>query len=68
MSQEAVEIFIGRIITDERFRKQAIKSVDQACSTVGLKVSSPEMGYLRQLDFALFGEVALTIDGAIRRG
>jgi hypothetical protein len=68
MSQEAVELFIGRIITDEKFRKQAIKSVDQACSTIGLKVSAQEISYLRLLDFTLFGEVALTIDGAIRRG
>ena len=68
MSQEAVEVFIGRIITDEKFRKQATKSVDQACSTIGLKVSSQELIFLQQLDFTLFGEVAMSIDGAIRRG
>jgi hypothetical protein len=67
MSQEAVEIFIGRIITDEKFRKLAIKSVDKACLSVGLKVSAQELSYLRKLNFALFGEVAVTIDGSIRR-
>lgn len=67
MSQEAVECFIGRIITDKNFRQKAVVSLEQACISVGLTILPREMVNLKSLNFTLFGQMAETLDDAIRR-
>jgi hypothetical protein len=67
MSQEAVERFLGRVITDGRFREQAKESLAQSCLSEGYALSQKETAFLTGLDFRLLGFVATTLDDAIRR-
>lgn len=67
MSQESVERFLGRVLTDERFREKARFSLDQCCSTEGYSFSPSERTHLAKLDFRLMGFVATTLDGEILR-
>ena len=67
MSQDAVESLLGRIITDALFREHAAASLERAGRSVGLSLSGPELRGLEGLDFVLVGQVADSIDSAIRR-
>ena len=67
MSQEAVERFLGRVITDERFRKQAMSALEQSCLSEGYALSPTETAFLAKLDFRLLGFVATTLHDSIRR-
>jgi len=67
MSQEAVERFLGRAITDERFRERARLSLEQSCLSEGYAISQTEAEYLANLDFRLLGFVATTLADSIRR-
>ena len=67
MSQESVESFLGRAITDDRFRKRAMVSFEQCCLSEGYSISKAEYSYLEKLDFKLLSFVATTLDDAIRR-
>lgn len=67
MSQESVERFLGRLITDERFREKAKSSLEQSCRTAGYSLSPEETKYLAQIDFKLFSFVSSTLDEAIIR-
>jgi len=67
MSQEAVERFLGRAITDERFREKAKSALEQSCISEGYSLSQTEVAYLANLDFRLLGFVATTLNDSIRR-
>jgi hypothetical protein len=67
MSQEAVERFLGRAITDERFRKRASVAFEQCCISEGYSLSAYESTQLSKLDLRLLSSVAATLDDAIRR-
>jgi hypothetical protein len=67
MSQEAVERFLGRVITDERFRERASKSLEKSCISEGYALSNTEVAYLASMDFKLLGLVGRTLDDSIRR-
>lgn len=67
MSQESVERFLGRVITDERFRHRAQASLDQCCTSDGYCFSPTELAHLAKIDYRLLGFVATTLDGEILR-
>jgi len=67
MSQESVERFLGRVITDERFREMAKRSLEQCCSAEGYCFSPAERQHLSNIDFRLLGFVSSTLDGEILR-
>jgi hypothetical protein len=67
MSQESVERFLGRVITDERFRDRAKNSLEQLCVSEGYTLSKSETEYLENIDIRVFSIVALTLDDAIKR-
>lgn len=67
MSQNAIESFIGRAITDKSFRQLAMVSLEYACASAGLTVSSVETVCLKSLDLSLFDQLAENVDVAIRR-
>ena len=46
MSQESVERFLGRAITDERFRDRAMASFEQCCLSEGYTISESELLFL----------------------
>lgn len=68
MSQASVESFLGRVITDERFRAKAIRSLENTCREEGLTLSPEELSYLKKVDLALVGQVTENLDKAIKRG
>lgn len=67
MSQNEVERFLGRIITDADFRAQAERSVERACYSKGFALSAVELSLLSRLDLQLFQQLSETIDDSIRR-
>ncbi len=67
MSQSSVETFLGRIITDRRFRQLAMVSPEYACSNAGLELTSLEKVSLQALDLSLLDSMAENIDIAIQR-
>lgn len=50
MSQEAVEQVLGRLITDERFRRQAADSLETACLREGYRLLPAELRMLTDLE------------------
>ncbi len=67
MSQDSVERFLGRVITDEDFRECAKDSLSDACSKCGYKLSRHEEEILRILDLDDFVRIAKSIDKRIKR-
>jgi len=67
MSQNEVERFMGRIITDAEFRACAERSLERACYSEGYALSAVELSLLCNLDFQLFQQVYETIDDSIKR-
>jgi hypothetical protein len=50
MSQEAVERLLGRLITDERFRRLAVDSLEETSLQEGYRLSPAELQLLSGLD------------------
>jgi len=67
MSQDGVERFLGRIITDADFRTRAAQSLEKTSRMAGITLSTEEVALLKSIDFALFGQVGDTISDSIRR-
>jgi hypothetical protein len=69
MSQESVERFLGRLITDDDFREQLQnqKSFYKTCREGGFKLTDGEENILRRIDFAQFASLADSLDQGIRR-
>ena len=67
MSQECVEKFIGRLITDDTFRNLAQRQFRHACRELGLMLTEHEEAAMQKLDYALFDDIAGLVDCAIRR-
>ncbi len=58
MSQEAVERVLGRMITDERFRRLASDSLDVICLQEGYLLTPTEVRLLSGLEFQHVTEFA----------
>jgi hypothetical protein len=67
MSQECVEKFIGRLITDDGFREDVRICFRTACREQGFVFSVDEGEALKDIDYDLFAEIATEIDGSIKR-
>lgn len=67
MSQEAVERVLGRLITDERFRRLVANSMETACLHEGYPLSVKELRLLAALDLRRFGELADGLDPCLCR-
>ena len=67
VSQDAVERLLGRLITDEHFRKMAADSLFLACQQTGFLLSSTEMELLSGLDIGWFAESSRRIDQGLCR-
>lgn len=67
MGQDSVERYIGRILTDDLFRRNANLSFDKICAAEGLVFTNEERQALRGLDHELFERLSTRIDMGIKR-
>jgi len=67
MSQDAVERLLGRLMTDDRFRRIAEVSLDSACLQEGYRLTSVELSLLSTLDIKQVAELAAMIDPGLCR-
>ncbi len=67
MSQEGVEKFLGRLLTDDAFRHRAVSSPADACRLEGYALSVEELQAIRREDLARLAIVAQQLDSRIKR-
>ena len=67
MSQEAVERFLGRLLTDDEFRKRATTALADACREEGYSLSHEELRAIGPEDFERMKSVAEELDSSIKR-
>ena len=67
MSQQAVERAIGKLVTDESFRRRFAADPARASLEAGLSLSASELSALAQISGAALNRFARTLDDSIRR-
>lgn len=67
MSQDNVEKFIGRIITDDQFRTAIDKDFHVVCRENGFVFSEEELEIVRGMELDQFEYIARRIDRGIKR-
>lgn len=67
MGQDSVEKFLGRIITDDIFRRDASRWFDRTCAAEGFVFTGEERQALVGLDYDLIERLSIRIDGGIKR-
>ncbi|MBV5340959.1 MAG: hypothetical protein J0665_15615 [Deltaproteobacteria bacterium] len=67
MSQEAVERLLGRLLTDDLFRKRAEKSIENLCQESGYDLNAGELSVLSRDDIIRLGMVSHQLDRNIKR-
>jgi len=67
MSQEAVERVLGRLITDERFRRAVGDSLEAACVQQGYRLSRTELRFLSELELEQIQALAARISPGLCR-
>jgi predicted restriction endonuclease len=67
MAQDSVERLLGRMITDDAFRKAVKKDFKAVCFSEGFNLNASEMAILSKINFDKFSQLAKTIDDDIRR-
>lgn len=67
MSQAEVERFLGRIITDSKFRIRSRNCLDRACFSNGFSLSTAEKALLQHIDYSLIELIGESIDDSLRR-
>ncbi len=67
MSQDGVERFLGRLITDEDFREKAGNSLSRICMEHGFDLTTDEKRILGKMNLNEFGLVAYLLNKGIKR-
>lgn len=67
MSQEAVERVLGRLITDEQFRRCAVESFEMACRQAGCLLTKSEIQLLSSLKLKAISKLADELNPGLRR-
>ena len=67
MTQECVEQFIGRLLTDDTFRAALPERFQQLCREAGLNLTEHKRAALQTLDLPRFAKLAGEIDTSLRR-
>ena len=67
MSQEAVELVLGRLLTDARFRRAATDSFEGVCLREGYGLTKTELRLISRLELPCFTELAGQLDPGLCR-
>lgn len=67
MSQEAVERFLGRLLTDDAFRKRAQESIESASREAGFDLNASELVAISLDDIIRLDMVSQELDKGIKR-
>ena len=67
MSQEAVEQFFGRLVTDDRFRRRAMVALEDLLEEEGFQLSEKEQQAIRLEDLVRLEMVAARLDTTLKR-
>lgn len=67
MSQEAVEQFFGRLVTDDRFRRRAMVAFEDLLEEEGFQLSKKEQQAIKLEDLIRLEMVAARLDTALKR-
>ena len=67
MSQEAVERVLGRLLTDEGFRRSVKESLEVACMRQGYLLTTTELSLLSSLKLQVIDEVAAQLNPGLCR-
>lgn len=67
MAQDAVERFLGRLLTDDQLRRSAVTSLAEAAAKGGYRLSSEELQAIKADDLIRIESVAAQLDRSIRR-
>jgi len=67
MSQEAVERFLGRLLTDDAFRKRAQESIESTSRGAGFNLNASELEAISRDDLIRLDMVSHQLDKGIKR-
>ena len=67
MSQEAVEQFLGRLVTDDRFRRRAMVALEDLLEEEGFQLSEKEQQAIRLEDLVRLEMVSARLDTSLKR-
>ncbi len=67
MSQESVEILLGKIITDDETRARFFRIPEETCRNLGLDLTEVEMAALRRVPSHAVRQMAMSLDPRIIR-
>ena len=67
MSQGAVEATLGRLITDDAFRRRFLRAPERTLALSGVRLNAVELASLQRLEEPVLTLLAETLDDRIRR-
>ncbi len=67
MSQESVEILLGKIITDDETRARFFRAPEETCQQLGLALTEVEMAALRRIPSHAVRQFTMSLDPRIVR-
>jgi len=67
MSQDCVERFLGRLITDDDFRENARKSLSKTCIEIGIRLTEMEKTIISELYLEPYTEAGKYLDERLKR-
>lgn len=67
MSQEAVEQFFGRLVTDDRFRRRAMVAFEDLLEEEGFQLSEKEQQAIKLEDLIRLEMVSAKLDTTLKR-
>ena len=67
MSQEAIEMLLGRLLTDDNLRRRAATDLDKICHEEGYPLSAEELSMIGPEDFVRLAMVSSWMNTGIKR-
>ncbi|GMV66789.1 MAG: hypothetical protein KJ050_12430 [Candidatus Omnitrophica bacterium] len=67
MSQEAVEVLVGKIVTDDEIRARFFRSPEETCCLLGLQLTPVELEAIRHVSQTAVRQLAVNLDPRLIR-